>query len=109
MTNRIKQWCLLLIAIIMQPMMTKAAPVEIDGIYYNLINKAKEAEENTEYTVTGIEKEAFSNNFNLYSVTIPNTITTIKMWTFNNCKNLTSISIPKSITIIEDEAFRNCI
>ena len=129
MTNRIKQWCLLLIAMITIPRVANAYPVEINGIYYNLINKVKEAEvaknpysysenleipdkvvyENTEYTVTNIEKEAFSNNFSLKSVTIPNTISIIKTSTFMNCKNLTSISIPNSITSIEGGAFELCI
>ena len=44
MTNRIKQWRLLLIAMFTIPLSASADVVEIDGIYYNLINKAKEAE-----------------------------------------------------------------
>ena len=36
MTNRIKQWCLLLFAMIMLPISAFADAVEVNGIYYNL-------------------------------------------------------------------------
>ena len=35
---------LLLLMMILLPMVSNAEPVEIDGIYYNLISKIKEAE-----------------------------------------------------------------
>ena len=72
---------LLLLLMILLPMVASADAVEIDGIYYNLITKAKIAEvtknpdkytgvvvipesvtyEGTDYSVTSIGEEAFLN------------------------------------------------
>lgn len=86
-------------------MMASADAVEIDGIYYNLITKAKEAE--------------VTYNPNHYSgdVVIPETVKyegvtynvkSIGYRAFIECKNMTSITIPSSITYIGQEAFWNC-
>ena len=83
------------------PMVAGAEAVEIDGIFYNLVSKAKEAEvtnrlggdggfgsysgsvdipssvtyEGTAYSVTGIGEFAFRSCSGLTSVTIPNSVT----------------------------------
>ena len=90
---------------VLLPMMASADAVEIDGIYYNLITKAKEAE--------------VTYNPNHYSgdVVIPETVKyegvtynvkSIGYRAFIECKNMTSITIPSSITYIGQEAFLNC-
>ena len=109
------------------PLMASAEAVEIDGIYYNLINKAKVAEvtenpnkyagnvvipssvvyDDVTYSVTAIIG-AFSGCSGLTSVTIPNSVTSIGMCTFQNCSGLTSITIPNSVTSIEGGAFEYC-
>ena len=89
---------LLLILMTLLPMVASADAVEINGIYYNLVSKIKEAEvttsypneytgsvvipekvtyENVEYSVTSIGSPAFANCSGLTSVTIPNSVTTI--------------------------------
>ena len=106
-----------------------AYDVKIDGIYYNLISKAKTAEvtsgeekysgevvipssitvEGKEYTVTFIGAYAFENCSGLTSVTIPNSVTSIDGYAFKNCSGLTSITIPNSVTVIDNDAFSGCI
>jgi len=87
------------------PLLANADPVEIDGIYYNLISKAKQAE--------------VTKNPNYYSgkVVIPKTVTfegvkynvtIIGDNAFKLCNNLTSVTIPNSVTSIGGYAFSGC-
>ena len=105
-----------------------AYDVKVDGIYYNLISKAKTAEvtkgeeeysgevvipssitvEGQEYPVAIIGNRAFSNCSGLTSVTIPNSVTSIGESTFSGCSGLTSVTIPNSVTYIGNYAFSDC-
>ena len=105
-----------------------AYDVEVDGIYYNLIEKAKQAKvvsgdnrysgdinipssivvDEIDYSVTAIEREAFNWCFNLISVTIPNSVTSIGDYAFSSCIGLTSVTIPNSVTSIGNNAFSSC-
>ena len=109
--------------------MADADTVEIDGIYYNLITKAKVAEvkENPnkyngdivipstlvyneiKYNVTSIGERAFYGCTSLTSISIPNSVTSIGDYTFYGCRDLTSITIPNSITDIGVGQFAFCI
>ncbi|MBQ7133954.1 MAG: leucine-rich repeat protein [Ruminococcus sp.] len=55
--------------------------------------------------VTAINGYAFSENFNITSVTIPETVTSIGYGAFSMCDNLKSITVPKTVTHIEGYAF----
>ena len=110
------------------PVVASADEVEIDGIYYNVVNKLKTAEitrnpnlyvgditipdkiiyEGTEYSVTTIGISAFSCCYGLTSITIPESVTSIGDGAFVYCTGLKSIAIPSSITSIGDGAFRDC-
>ena len=105
-----------------------AYDVKIDGIYYNLISKAKIAEvtsgedkysgevvipssitsEGQEYSVTTIGASAFKECGGLTSITIPNTVTSIESYAFWYCIGLTSVTIPNSVTSIGKQAFYYC-
>ena len=115
------------------PLLASADPVEIDGIYYNLVTKAKIAEVTknpnfysdfysgeitipktvtyggNEYSVTSIGTEAFTFCSGLTSVTIPNSVTSIGLYAFNKCRGLTSVTIPNSVTSIGELAFEWCV
>ena len=121
-----KNLLFLLLAIL--PMVASADPVEIDGIYYNLENNAKQAEvtsnpnkyfgkvdipssvtyNDVEYSVTSIGEYAFDYCIFLTSITIPNSVTSIGDCAFLDCSSLTSITIPNSVTSIDYGAFFGC-
>ena len=106
-----KQQILLFLALMMLPMVACANTVEIEGIYYELISKAKQATvkgavstsgsvvipasvfyEGVEYSVSSIGSEVFKGR-SLTSVTIPNSVTSIGENAFQGCSGLTSVHI----------------
>lgn len=60
------------------------------------------------YTITGIETNAFKDCTELLSVTIPNGVTTIGANAFEGCTGLSSIVVPFSVTVINANVFKNC-
>lgn len=121
-----KQFLLSILMIL--SLVANADPVEIDGVYYNLVSKASVAEvtsnpnnyegdvvipnsvtyDGVEYNVTGIGQSAFASCINLTSVTIPNSVTSIGDFAFSWCSKLTSITIPDGVPTIGLSAFWNC-
>ena len=108
------------------PMMIKAKNIEIDGIYYNIVSKTKEAEviknpnnytgdivipsefkyEGETYTVTSIGSSSFTES-KVTSITMPNSIKRIE-GAFIDCYYLTSITMSNNLQTIGDMAFYNC-
>ena len=119
---------LLYFVMMLLPILATADPVKINGIYYNLIPKANQAEvtanpnyyngeieipevieyDGVVYNVTSIGDQAFARCFSLTSVTIPNGIVTIYDNAFLNCEKLTSLVIPNSVTTLGDWVFMGC-
>ena len=119
---------LILILMTLLPMVASADAVEINGIYYNLVSKIKEAEvarnpnnytgsvvipekvtyESVEYSVTSIGQRAFYYCSGLTSVTIPNSVTSIGAEAFEGCSGLTSVTIGTRVTTIGAHAFYGC-
>lgn len=114
---------------ILLPMVASADPVEINGIWYNLIPKGNIAEvtkfqngeyprevnipekviyEKVEYTVTKIGESAFTSSRVLATVVIPNTVTSIDITAFSGCKKLSSVTIGTSVATIGTSAFYGC-
>ena len=60
------------------------------------------------YVVTHIARESFSDCRNLTSIIIPNSVTYIEEYAFAYCNSLKSIEIPDSVTTIGDSAFYCC-
>ena len=106
-----------------------AVEVEIDGIKYYLLSKARQATviakssgaysgevvipESVEFngishSVMSIGDHAFYRCSGLTSVTIPNSVTSIGVGAFSGCYRLTSVTIPNSVTSIGSYAFYNC-
>ena len=113
------------------------ADVYINGIYYNLYDNTKEAVvtgcdiptpttywqtinmgyitipstvnyEGATYTVTSIKENAFAQNDQIISITLPNSLTSIGNNAFEECKYLQSITIPKSVTNIGQSPLSGC-
>lgn len=119
---------LLSFLLVLLPIVASADAVEIDGIYYNLVAKVKQAEvtsnpnkyigdivipekvikDDIEYDVILISGNAFYNCSGLTSLTIPNSVTSIGYGAFYGCSGLTSVTIPNSVTYIGDVAFSYC-
>ena len=80
--------------------------VEINGIYYNLVEKAKVAEVtsgDTKYTGDVVVPKTVVYENVTYNVT------SIGASAFYWCGNLTSVGIPNSVTSIGKNAFYGCI
>lgn len=60
------------------------------------------------YPVTAIGEWAFSGNFNLTNVNIPDSVTEICNYAFCACPSLTSVDLPNSITHIAEATFAGC-
>ena len=125
-----KKLLTMLAAILLASTNAFAEAVEIDGIWYNLITKAKAAEvthkdgvyytgvvnipdnityNEVDYSVTSIGDWAFYQCSSLTSVTIPSSVKSIGDWAFRDCSSLTSVTIPNSVTSIGNYAFSGCI
>ena len=107
---------------------TMFAETKIGDLYYNFNATNKTAEvthgdysglttanipasvrySGTTYSVTSIERDAFSYYSSLTSVTIPNSVTSIGYGAFYNSSSLTSVTIGNSVTSIGDWAFGGC-
>lgn len=109
-----KKLLLLLLIVLAVPVTIMADdPVEIDGIYYNLITKAKIANVTSNpnkyigdliipatvtyngvaYDVKEIESSAFANSTGLTSIEIPNSVTSIATDAFSGCTGLSSMIV----------------
>ena len=119
---------LLTLMMLLLPVVASAYPVEIDGIYYNLVSKVKIAEvtkgpneytgsvtipdviyyEGIEYSVTSIGNNAFKDCKGLKSVIIPNSVTSLGEELFRGCTGLTSVTIGNGVTSIPEYAFFDC-
>ena len=102
------------------------AQTEIDGLYYNLDSKTKEAEvtygeissdvveipsvvtyNGMEYKVTSIGNYAFKDELSIKKITIPESVTRIGNMAFRGTR-ITSITIPNSVNTLGDRAFEEC-
>lgn len=61
-----------------------------------------------EYTIDLIDKEAFMNNKNITSISIPKTVTEIGQYTFSGCTSLKSVILGEGTARIYKYAFENC-
>ena len=125
--NSLRALFLSLAVLLSLPML--AEEVEIDGINYELISKARQAtvikkssgkyfgevvipesveHEGAAYSVTSIGSSAFRDCSGLTSVNIPNSVTSIGDYAFSGCSRLTSVTIPNSVTSIGESAFSGC-
>ena len=126
---------LLLLFAALLPLVASAEKVEIDGIWYNLVPKAKQAEvtfkgdsydsyndeysgsitipatvtqNGVAYSVTSIGSSAFFGCSSLTAITISEGVTSIEDYALCGCSSLTTITIPESVTSIGDYAFSGC-
>ena len=103
---------------------------QVDGIYYNKTSDTTVEVTNestysgsyagdisipssvtydeTTYSVTGIDRNAFRSCKDMISVTIPETVEYLKADAFYYCTSLTSVSLPTSLKTIETSVFLGC-
>ena len=106
-----KKHLLLLFAALL-PLVASAEKVEINGIWYNLVSKAKQAE----VTYKGDSYDSYYDEYS-GSINIPATVTydgvaysvtSIGESAFEDCSSLTAITLPASVTSIGGIAFNGC-
>lgn len=100
----------------------KSVSVIVDGVCYFLNNDHLEVfclsdvkktsisirEEIDGIPVTVIRTEAFCNEKNIISVTLPSSVTEIRTSAFSGCTELATINLPDRLTEISQNAFRSC-
>lgn len=89
---------------------TESGLIDVNRLTYagDVVIPDKVVYEGVEYTVTGIDKEAFSRCEDMTSVVIPNTVTSIGDRSFYVCTSLVSANIPNSVISIGESAFEWC-
>ena len=80
----------------------------VDGQETTIEIPAKIVIDGREYIVTIIAADAFKDNANLQSVTIPETVEKIGVNAFSGCSSLSAVTLPKSVTAIDENAFSGC-
>lgn len=61
------------------------------------------------YTVTGVDQDAFAGAPILQGVYLPHTIATLPPSSFSGCRALLEVELPKGLKEIADNTFENCI
>ena len=128
-TFHAKKVLMALFAVLLPLAASAQTKVEIDGVWYNLVSKVKQAEvtysggtqysgsitipatvnyDGVQYSVTSIGGGAFFGCSYLTSITLPEGVTSIGGDAFRDCRNLTTINIPKGVTSIGSNAFYGC-
>ena len=132
-----KKHLLFILAALLPLVASAQTKAEIDGIWYNLVSKAKQAEvtfkgdsynsywdeysgsitipatvtyEGVSYSVISIGEGAFRNCSSLTAITLPENsqLTSIGGYAFQYCSSLTAINIPEGVTSIGERAFYDC-
>lgn len=73
-----------------------------------IIPEKMTADNGKEYTITLIDQQAFQNNTDITSVSIPGTVTEIGQYTFSGCTALTTVTLGEGVDNIYKFAFENC-
>lgn len=75
-------------------------PIGTDVLYVEIAGK--------KYSITSIGPNAFADNTELSTITLPSTVTAIQDQAFKNCSGLISVILPSSLKRIGTDAFRGC-
>nr|MCR4665092.1 leucine-rich repeat domain-containing protein [Paludibacteraceae bacterium] len=89
---------------------TVAKIVQYNQYYYSgaIVIPEQVSYNNRDYTVIGIDEQAFYQQQNLTSVVIPATVTSIGSSAFEGCSSLNSVTIAEGCEVINTKAFNRC-
>ena len=63
---------------------------------------------NKNFTVTAIDRYAFTENKTVKNIALPTSVTSIGEYAFNECSNLSEINLPDNISTIGRYSFAEC-
>ena len=85
----------------------KASVMQQTGLTGDIVIPETVRHDNTDYTVTTVQDNAFSGN-DITSISLPNTVSVMGEACFESCSRLESVTLPAGLTSLGNSCFYDC-
>lgn len=85
----------------------KASVMQQSGLTGDIVIPETVRHDNTDYTVTTVQDNAFSGN-DITSISLPNTVSVMGDACFGSCSKLVSATLPAGLTSLGNSCFYDC-